>query len=207
MVADTMKRRREKKQRKRIEEAVQYALAHKIRVEILAVLNEAAYTASEVATLIDVPLSNVANHLRRMLEDGSIEVAKVEERRGTNVYWYRAVEIPYYSKEEAEALTEMERQVIAGLVIQSGTAEVMAALWKGHLADPRTILSWDFYPVDHQGRDDLEAENLRHLERMHEIKCEAINRVAESGEETTSILVSLFAFVRARKPQRPLSQS
>lgn len=205
MVAAMAKRKREKKQHKRIEEAVQYALAHKIRVEILAVLNEAAYTASEVAAIIGVPLSNVANHIRRMLEDGSIEVATIEERRGTNVYWYRAVEIPYYSKEEAEALTEMERQVIAGLVIQSGTAEVMAALWKGHLADPRTILSWDWYPVDQQGRDDMEAESLRHLDRLQEIKCEAINRVAESGEETTPIVVSVFAFVRARKPRRPLS--
>lgn len=200
------KRSREKKQRKRIEEAVQYALSHKLRIEILILLNEATYTAGEIAGVLGVPLSNVANHIRRMLEDGSIEVAKVEERRATNVYWYRAVEIPYYSKEEAEAQTEMERQVIAGLVVQSGIAEVMAALWKGHLADARTILSWDWYSVDEQGRNDLEAENLRHLDRLREIECEAINRCAKSGEETTPMLVSLFGFVRARKPRRPRSR-
>jgi DNA-binding transcriptional ArsR family regulator len=203
VVSEMAKRRREKKQRKRIEDAVQYALAHKVRVEILILLNEASYTVAELAELIDLPLSNVSNHVRRMLEDGSIEVGKREERRGTNIHWYRAVEMPYYSKEEAEALTWMQRQVTAGLVVQSGLAEVMAALFKGGLADARAILSWDWYSVDTRGQDDLEAENLRHLDRIREIECEALNRVAESGDETTPILVSLFAFVRARKPRRP----
>lgn len=197
------KRKREKKRRKWIAESVQYALSHEIRIEILTLLNEGSYTAGEVAEVTEIPLSNVSNHLKRMFEDGSIEVAKVEERRGTNVYWYRAVEIPEYTQEEAEQLTEMERQNIAGWVVQSGTAEVVAALWKGNLADPRTILSWDWYNVDAQGRAELEAENVRHLERLRQIECESANRCADSGEESTPLLVSLSAFVRARKPRRP----
>jgi DNA-binding transcriptional ArsR family regulator len=201
--AESRKRRREKKQRKRIEDAVQYALSHKARVEILILLNEASYTIGELADLTGIPLTNVSNHIRRMHEDGSVEVARSEERRGTNIYWYRAVELPCYTKEEAEALTEMQRQVTAGLVVQSGTAEVMAALRKGTLADPRTMLSWDWYNVDAKGRKELEAEHLRYLERIREIECDAINRCVESGEETTPILVSLFGFVRARKPRRP----
>jgi DNA-binding MarR family transcriptional regulator len=91
VVADTAKRvkkrRREKKQRKRIEDAVQYALAHKIRISILILLNEASYTVAELAALIDLEPKNVSNHIRRMLEDGSIEIAKREERHGTNVFW------------------------------------------------------------------------------------------------------------------------
>lgn len=189
----------------RIEDAVQYALSHRTRVEILVLLNEASYTVAEIAALINVEPNNVSNHVRRMLEDGSIEVAKRQDRRGTNVFWYR-LKVPYYSQQRAENSTEMERQVTAGLVVQSGTAEVMAALFKGVLADPRTILSWDWYNVDQQGRDELEAENVRHLERIRQIECEAINRCAETGEETTPILVSLFSFIRVRKPRRPRSQ-
>jgi DNA-binding transcriptional ArsR family regulator len=196
------KRKKEKK-RKRIAEAVQYALSHRIRIEILTLLNEGSYTAGEVAEVTEIALSNVSNHLKRMLEDGSIEVAKEEVRRATNIYWYRAVDIPEYSQEEAEALTETERQNIAGWIVQSGSAEVVAALWKGNLADPRTILSWDWYNVDKQGRDDVEAENVRHLQRLRQIECESLNRSAKSEEETTPLLVSLFAFVRARRPRRP----
>jgi len=188
-----------RKQRKRIEEAVQYALAHDIRLEILVVLNEGSFTTSEVAELIDIELKKVSNHLLRMLEDGSIEVAKKEERRGTMVYWYRGVEVPEYSKEEAEELTREELQLIAGVVAQSSTAELMAALHKGTLATARTILSWDLYDLDGQGREEIEEEVVRHLGRLKEIQCDSVNRVAESKEETTSMIVSVSAFERARK--------
>jgi DNA-binding transcriptional ArsR family regulator len=199
-------RRKKEKQRKRIEEVVQYALSHKFRVEILILLNQASYTASELSELTGISMQNVSNHIKRMLADGSIEVAKIEERRGTNIYWYRAIELPEYSQEEAEALTEVERQTIAGWVVQSGMAETMAALWKGNLANPRTILHWSWYTFDKKGREDAEAANVRHLEEIREIECESLNRIAETKEEPTSMIISLFFFVGARRAPRPRSQ-
>ncbi|HET7416089.1 MAG TPA: winged helix-turn-helix domain-containing protein [Solirubrobacterales bacterium] len=201
---DSLKRNRGRKQRKRIEEAVQYALAHKIRLEILVILNEGCFTNAEIAELLGLEAKYISNHVLRMLEDGSIEIAKQEQRRGTMVYWYRAVELPEYSKEEAEGLTEMELQLIAGVVVQSATAELMAALNKGTLASARAILSWDLYSVDSQGRTDIEVEVERHLERLKEIQCESVNRVAVSKGNTTSMIVSAFAFERAREILRPL---
>ncbi len=201
------KKKQERKKRKRIEEAVQYALAHHIRLEILILLNEAAYTTSEVSELTGIEVKKVSNHLQAMWDDGSVEVAKREDRRGTMVYWYRAVEVPEYSKEEAEALTQGELQLIAGVIVQSSTAEVMAALHKGSLATPRSILSWDLYEVDGQGREDIEDDTTRYLERLQEVQCESVNRVAESKEETTSMIVNVGAFERARKIRVPRSRS
>lgn len=199
-------RAKEETPRKRIEDAAQYAVSHAIRVEALILLNEAQYTAAELAELIEVPISTLANHIRRMYEDGMIEIAKEEKRRATMVYWYRAVQLPEYTQEQAERLTHMERQVTAGLVVTTGTAETVAALRKGNLADPSTILSWDWYNVDSEGKDELEAANAAHLERVREIECKSVNRCAKSGEETTSIIIKLFAYKRARKARRPRSQ-
>lgn len=182
---------------KGIVEVVQFALGHWIRVHILIALNDGAHTAVQLADMFDVPLNNVSNHLRKMLDDGSIEVAK-EERKGNVVqYWYRAVQIAYYSQAEAEAMPELQRQVIAGAIVQSGSAEVMAALYAGNLADPRTVLSWDWFHVDEQGREELEAETVRYLDRLSQIKVDATNRRAKSGEEATTMLVTLSAFERA----------
>jgi DNA-binding transcriptional ArsR family regulator len=194
------------KPRKRIEDAAQYAVSHAIRVETLILLNEAEYTAAELAELIGMPLSTVANHVRRMYEDGMIEIAKEEKRRATMLYWYRAVKLPEYTQEQAEQLTYMERQVTAGLVVTTGTAETIAALRKGYLADSSTILSWDWYQVDSQGKEELETANAAHLEHVREIECRSVNRCAKTMEETTSIVVKLFAYKRARKPRRPRSQ-
>lgn len=196
MEAETTRR---PKRPKAIEEVVQYALGHKIRVHILITLNDGIYTAVQLAEIIGEPLNNVSNHLRKMLEDGSVEIAK-EERKGNVVqYWYRAVEIPYYSREAAEEMTRLQRQMTAGAIYQSGSAEVMAALYAGNLTDPRTVLFWHWYNVDERGREEMDAENLRYLERMREIEVESTNRRAKSGDDAMSMLVNLAVFERVRK--------
>lgn len=187
------------KRPKAIEEVVQFALGHRIRVHILILLNDGIHTAAQLATAIGEPLNNVANHLRKMLEDGSVEVAREERKRNVTQYWYRAVEIPYYSQQDAEAMTAVQRQMTAGAIVQSGSAEVMAALYAGRLADPRTILFWHWYNVDAQGREELEAESVRFLERLREIEVSATNRRARSGEESVSMLLSLGMFERAAR--------
>lgn len=185
---------------KSIEEVVEYAVSHRIRTLILHVLNEGSYTATEIADLIGEPLNNVANHIRKLHEAGSIEVAKIEPKANSNLvrHYYRAVELPYVSEAEAEEMPVQQRQMIAGLVVQTALGEVMAALWRGNLADPRTVLLWDRLNVDQQGREELEAESMRYLDRVKEIEAEATNRRADSQEDAQSMIVTVFAYERAR---------
>lgn len=187
------------KRPKGIEETVQYAIGHKTRVSILIALNEGIYTAAQLAQIAGEQQNTVANHLRKMLDDGSIEIAKEERKSNFVVYWYKAVELSCYSQEEAEAMTPTQRQVTVGAIVQSATAELFAALYAGTLKDPRSVLFWHWYNVDQQGQKDLEAESARYLERVRDIEAESTNRRADSGEGSTSMLVSLSVFERARK--------
>jgi len=98
-----------RKARKGIEEVVQYALGHKIRVHVLIVLNEGIYTAGEISEIIGVPLNTLHNHLRRMLDDGSIEIAREEKKGNMMQYWYKAVETQTYTVEEFEELPHLYR--------------------------------------------------------------------------------------------------
>lgn len=189
--------------KKRIPEVVQYALSHRIRIEVLNVLNqEGEYTAGQLAEAIDMPLNTVANHIRELLDAGSIEIAKTEPSGNLSKHFYRAVERVEYSQEEAEALTEEERQVTAGLVVQASMAEVLAALWKAKLADPRTVLHWDWYNVDQEGREALEAAEVEFLKRVAEIEVEATDRRNKSREPAQSIVLTVFGYDRARKAER-----
>ncbi|HET7417742.1 MAG TPA: winged helix-turn-helix domain-containing protein [Solirubrobacterales bacterium] len=182
-----------------IEEVVQYAIGHRIRVETLILLNERPYCSTEIAKAIGVPLTTLNNHLRRMCEEGSIEIAKVEKRRNMDRYWYRAVEIKEYSVAEFERLPFRFRQNIAGAIAQSGIAEVMAALYAGTLADPRANLFWQSLNLDEEGRAKADAATEGYVKELQEIEVEATNRVAASGGETTSMLVNHSFFERARK--------
>lgn len=196
---------RPKQQRKSIQQVVHYALGHKTRVHILIVLNEGAYTAAQIADLIDEPTNNVANHLKQLLDAGSIEIAREERSGNITKYWYRACEPAYYTKEDAEEMSWEHRQVVAGLALQWSFAEAMAALWAGTLADPQTWIYGSWHQMDEQGRKDLDAEQEAYAKRVKEIEIESLNRSAVSGKETTSMLVSILGYQRARRAPRPPS--
>lgn len=185
--------------KKRIEEVVTYAVGHPIRVHILVVLNEGTYTPGQIAEILDKPLNNVSNHIRELADAGSIELAKTEQVRNATLHYYRAVEMPFYSEEEAAAMTPEQRQVTAGLVVQSMSAEVMAALWAGKLTLPGVWLTWRWFNVDEQGRRDISEEQERSWKRVQEIEVESTNRRTESGEDATSIIVTQLGYERARK--------
>src|SRR5690348_15982982 len=101
---------------KSIEEVVGYAISHRPRVQVLVVLVQGGeYTASQIAEIIGEPLNNVSNHIRELLDAGSIESAKTEQKGNVLQHYYRAVEFPYYTEEDLASMPPMQRHVLAGL--------------------------------------------------------------------------------------------
>jgi DNA-binding transcriptional ArsR family regulator len=183
-----------------VEEAVGYALKHQHRVEILCLLNEGEYNRYELAALIGADPHKIKHHLKELLDEGSIELAYSKRIGNMIQHYYRAVEIPFYSDEEIEALRPAERQAFAGVILQAVMAEALAALWAGKIADdPRVWLSWRWFHVDAQGREDMADEQARHWARIREREAEATNRCAKSGEPTKSIIVASLGHMRCRR--------
>lgn len=189
-----------KLRKRKIEDAVSYALGHGVRVDILCYLNEAPRSPSELAELLDLPLSKVEHHIKELLASGSIELAYVQKGSGnTRQHFYRAVEIPFFTDEEMWAKPFEERQEIYGLILQSSAAEALAAFRAGKVSnDPRACMAWRWFNLDAQGRNDLADENARSWDRMMEIEAESANRRAITREKGVSIVVSLLAHERAR---------
>lgn len=181
--------------------AVAYAVTHQARTEIRTILNEGPRSQEELARLIRASASkNLAHHVRELLADGSIELAYVKRVRNAFEHYYRAVEIPFYSDEEIEALRPEERQAFAGVILQAVMAESLAALWAGKMAaDRRVWLSWRWFHVDARGREGIADEQARHWARVREIEAESANRCAKSGEPTKSIIVASLGHVRCRR--------
>jgi len=188
------------KDRKRsIEEAVSYAIAHRIRIEILCLLNEAIYNASELAELTHWPLTTIGHHIKEMLSSGSIEVARIEKVRNTDQHFYRAVELPVVSDEEAVALPPEVKQEYAAVVLQAIMAESLAALRTQKLnRDTRVRMMWRWYNLDEQGRDELADEQRESWERVAEIEARSTNRRAKSGEKATTLIAATLGFERSK---------
>ncbi len=180
--------------------AVAYAITHQARTEIHTILNEGPRSQGELARLIRAPArKNIGHHLREMLIDGSIELAYVKPVRNAFEHYYRAVAIPFYSDEEIEAMPPEARQAIAGVILEGVMSEAMAALWAGRMVNDRRVwLSWRWFNVDAQGREDIADDQARHWERVREIEVESFGRCARSGEPTKSIIVTSLGFERFR---------
>lgn len=192
------------KKQRGVEEARVYAVGHRIRIEVLAMLHEGSRSPSELAKLIGLPMSTLTHHIDELVGDNSIELAKVEQVRNTNEHFYRAVEIPFYSDEEMWAMPPEARQVTYGLILQSAMAEALAAFWAGKMAtDPRVWMSWCWFNVDAQGREDIADEQARSWDRVQEIEIESTARRTQSGENASSIIVASMGFIRSRTSLTP----
>jgi DNA-binding transcriptional ArsR family regulator len=184
---------------KSIEEVVSYAIGHRIRVQILVILNEGVFTPDQIAQVIGEPTNKVSHHIKELLDAGSIELAKTERVRNALQHYYRAVEMPYYSDDEVAAMTDQQRQVTAGLCLQQIMAEAMAAFWAGNMvSDPRVWITQRWFNVDAQGRQEIADEQARSWARVQQIEADALNRCAESKEEAHSVIVAQLGFLRER---------
>ncbi len=190
---------------KSIEEIVSYALGHRIRIEILALLNEGVYTPDEISEIVGEPLGKVTHHVTELADGGAIELAKTEPVRNATRHFYRAVEQPFVSEEEADAMTPQQRQIIVGLILQSIMAESMSAFWAGNMInDPsRTMLAWRWFNVDEEGKGEITDELAASWRRVQEIEARSTARRSKSNEEAVSVIVAMQGFQRNRSSLTP----
>jgi len=186
--------------RKTIEEVVRFALSHPIRIEILTLLNEAVYTPNELAEILDEPLTNVTYHVTELAEAGSIELARTEPVRNWTRHYYRAVEQPYVSEEEALAMSPQQRQIMAGVTLQCTMAELIAGFNAGNMIDdPRNVLlAWRWFNLDREGQEETMTELVESWERIQSIQARSASRCAQSGEKPVSMIVAMQGFKRHR---------
>jgi DNA-binding transcriptional ArsR family regulator len=203
-VAATVVAKRAGQRKKSVEQMVAYAISHRTRVLILITLNEGVYSPAEIANIIDEPLNKVSNHVTELAEGGSIEIVDTKMRRNTAQHFYRATQVPIYLREQVEAMTVFERQVTAGLIVQSLMAEVMASLGAGKLSDdPGVCLVWDRLNLDEQGREQVAKEQEDSWLRMQKFEEESLLRAAASGEDTVPYVAAALGFERARRAPKP----
>ena len=186
-----------------VQEAVSYAVGHRIRVEILAVLHERSASALALSLIVRPPLSPDTHHLSEHLEAGSIGIERTEKVRSVDQRFYVISPI-YFSDEDMEGMSKEELQKLVGYLLQGQMAEAMAAFWAGKLtSDPRLFISWVWFNVDAEGRAAIADEQARSWARLYEIEAESEARCAERGEEPFSVTVAGLSFERVRTAPRP----
>jgi DNA-binding transcriptional ArsR family regulator len=194
---------RRRKSRSR-EQALSYSMGHRIRVEIVAALNEGPRTADQLARIVRQPVNKITHHIEELVRDKSIEVAWTERVRNFERSYYRAIKQIYYTDEEFAAMTPEEKKVVVGLPLQSIMAESLSAYWSGSMLNDSSLwLAWRWFNVDREGRQEIAEEQAAFWDRMKEIETRSTARRTKSNEEAVSVIVTELGFERSRPSEAP----
>jgi DNA-binding transcriptional ArsR family regulator len=170
------------------------ALAHPLRVEILAILNERMASPNELSKELEEGLSQVSYHVKVLKDFECIEMVKTEPRRGAVEHYYRATARAFLSDKEWQKLPDSIKPGMSAAFVKMLIADLIAALNGGTFdsRDDRHV-SWTPGVVDEQGWNesvDLVNEALEQLIKIH---AGSAKRLAKSGEEgipATAILMN-----------------
>jgi DNA-binding transcriptional ArsR family regulator len=162
------------------------ALAHPLRVQLLAALNEGVASPNELAKKLDEPLTNVSYHVRMLHDLGTIELVETEPRRGALEHYYRAVVRPFFADREWKRLPRNARGSISDAVLQLVWEDAAEAIKSG-LFDEREDrhLSRTVLVVDDEGWEELNGMLVDMIDRAMQIQADSAARTSKNGNDDT----------------------
>jgi DNA-binding transcriptional ArsR family regulator len=176
------------------------ALAHPLRVHVLAILNEKVASPNELAKELGEGLSQVSYHVKVLREYGCIELVKTEPRRGAVEHFYRATTRAFFSDEEWEQLPKSVRPGMSARLLYDIMDDAMGAVGAGTFdAREDHHLSWTPMVLDEEGWRDAVAAQAETLERLFDIQAESAGRLAEAEAEGFSASFSMMGFEAPRR--------
>lgn len=189
----------EKARPRTLEETQAFAVGHHIRIEALTVFNERVASPKDIADVTGAGLGKVGHHIKILLDEGCIELVKIEPRGGSAEHFYRGIKRPELTDEEWNALPNERRLSIVAAVFRNLTAEGLSSIRAGKMsADRHLWLSWKSMSLDKQGRQDAADEQAESLERLKKIEIDSAQRMIESGQKGVSTIIAVLGFTRSR---------
>lgn len=186
---------KEGKSRSKLDQRLIKALAHPLRADILAVLNERVASPNELAKGFGEGLSQVSYHVKVLHECECIELVKTEPRRGAVEHYYRATARAFLADGDWERLPEVARSGFTASLMQGAVEDAVAALREGTFeARTDSHLSWTPLIVDEEGWKDLAALLAETLEGVMDIQAQSTGRLAETSGEGIPAAVTMIGY-------------
>jgi len=177
------------------------ALAHPMRVSIIARLQERRATPRELAEWLDASLGVVSYHVRTLHKLGLIELVGTTQVRGAIAHHYRAKERPRISDEAWAAASPVAKQAAVAATLATIREYANASQAAGGFERDGTGISRGRVQLDAKGWESAAAACVRLVGRLVEIEAAAEKRLAKNphadGVADASVVIMLFEALRA----------
>jgi DNA-binding transcriptional ArsR family regulator len=152
------------------------ALAHPLRLRILAMLGERATSPARLAARLGVRVNVVAYHVKRLRELGLAELVEVRRGRGGLEHFYAVPSRPAFTDDAWAQLDHDARRRILAAVLRQVSDYVNGAAVAGGFDRPDAHLSRTPIRVDEAGWKSLTAAAMEWLRAVDAIEQEVAER-------------------------------
>src|SRR3954447_5775670 len=176
----TPKKQRRETGSRSVDQRVIKSLAHELRVEILAILNDRMASPNELAKELGEGLSQVSYHVKVLKDFEMIEMVKTEPRRGAVEHYYKAVSEVFLPSWQMKLMPKSGQRTAFTNVLIELEHDMGTSLETGTFDKrPDWVVARDPGVLDGQGREEAEEEAAAFLKRYKEIKVRATKRLAK----------------------------
>lgn len=187
-----------------VDEDMAKALAHPLRVQILAELNKRVMSPSAFSECFDMKLQNVSYHFRALQKYGCIEEVETRPVRGAVEHFYRATKRVLFDGKAWEDLPPSIKAEISGRAVSDFLEAIAAAMRAGTFdSSDERVAVWLQRRLDDQGWGDAVAAHWELIHRMEAIFKESALRLAEAGEPDSGMVGTYGLFLFESPPPKP----
>jgi DNA-binding transcriptional ArsR family regulator len=171
------------------------ALAHPLRVRILARLEQETASPSDLSRELDAPLGVVSYHVRQLANFGLIKLVKRTPRRGAIEHHYRAEPRPRITDDAWASVPDVVKEATVASAIGELSARVNAAASLGAFSRTDAHLSRSDVVVDEQGWRELAktlADTLKRIEQIEAQSARRLRKADHAGDLRATVAMLLF---------------
>jgi len=160
------------------------ALAHPLRIRILAMLADRVASPVQLAAHLDATLGTVAYHVRTLHSLGLVELVDTRQRRGATEHYYRAREHPRFPDDAWAGLAPVAKQRMLSAMLQQIGQYVASSAAAGGFDHADAHMTRTSLRLDDRGFKQLAAASrkwLREAERIEEAAAARLDRPSGEG--------------------------
>lgn len=187
-----------------IDPALAKALTHKVRGATLLAFGEWGVTSpKEIAKFLELDVTEVSYHVRKLKAQGLIRLVRTEKRRGVHEHFYELTKpILFLDDHDWKRLPKAIKDRFSRSLLQVTLSDAIDALRAGTFNAHDCHESRVTMPVDEQGRREAMDVVDYALERLLEIEKGCTERMTLPSREAMPLTVFMVAFENASGASR-----
>ena len=182
------------------------ALGHPVRAEALGILNTRVASPAQIARALGLDVSNVAYHVRQLLEYECIELVETRAARGATEHFYRGVAHKYLDEGFWVKLSKSVRSAISLTALRLAVGALRAPRRAG-TRDRRQNPPHTRGTNHHHGpaREEISGLYLATLDRTMEIAAESEERLSKGKPRGKGLRATFVQVAFESPPSAPRS--